>query len=136
MLRLFGLTPDEAVGRNCIDLVHPDDLVRALDNLSYGTTAKRIEVPVRFRLRGAGGEWEVFGGDEFALVAVGRDAAALTAAVRASVREPIASEVTGPLRVTASVGAVDAVPSDSTGALLEVVDARCNRDKQLRRARR
>ena len=77
-----------------------------------------------------------FGGDEFALVAVGRDAAALTEAVRASVREPIASEATGPLRVSASVGAVDAVPSDSTGALLEVVDALCNRDKQLRRARR
>ena len=48
VLRLFGLTPDEAVGRNCIELVHPDDLERALDNLAYGENAKRVEVPVAF----------------------------------------------------------------------------------------
>jgi diguanylate cyclase (GGDEF)-like protein/PAS domain S-box-containing protein len=77
-----------------------------------------------------------FGGDEFALVALGRRADVLVEAVRAVVSEPIATDGSVKLRVTASVGAVDAVPSDSTGSLLEVVDALCNRDKQARRARR
>lgn len=76
------------------------------------------------------------GGDEFALVALGRPAAVLAEAVRAVVSEPVALESGGSVRVGASVGVVDAKPSDTTGALLEVVDSLCYRDKQNRRIRR
>lgn len=57
--RLLGLHPDEAIGRNVLDFVHPDDLPRAVDNLHYGAMAGRVEVPVHFRLRGPDG-WATF----------------------------------------------------------------------------
>lgn len=76
------------------------------------------------------------GGDEFALIALGRPAAVLAKAVRAVVSEPIPLESVGSVRVGASIGAIDAVPSDSSASIVEVVDTLCYRDKQLRRIRR
>jgi len=57
--RLLGLHPSEAIGRNVLDFVHPDDLPRAIENLDYGSMAGRVEVPVQFRLKAADG-WATF----------------------------------------------------------------------------
>ncbi|HUP71803.1 MAG TPA: EAL domain-containing protein [Acidimicrobiales bacterium] len=58
--RILGYTPEELVGTNCMDLIHPDDL-------ASGTIANRRTVtrggsvpPLRVRVRHKSGEWRVF----------------------------------------------------------------------------
>jgi diguanylate cyclase (GGDEF)-like protein/PAS domain S-box-containing protein len=55
----FGLEPHELIGRSCLELVHPDDLERAVDTISYGSGSSRAEVPVNFRLKRPNG-WATF----------------------------------------------------------------------------
>lgn len=52
--RLGGWNPVDLVGRSAMDLVHPDDLVRAAS--AFGTVVgKDVGLPVEFRLAEAGG---------------------------------------------------------------------------------
>ncbi len=55
----LGLSAEELVGRNCLDIVHPDEHERAIATVAYGRGSDRSEVPVTFRLRSTDG-WGSF----------------------------------------------------------------------------
>ncbi|QYG93582.1 diguanylate cyclase [Iamia sp. SCSIO 61187] len=56
---LLRLRPDEVVGTNAFDLVHPDDLERALANIG-GMAQGARPLPGLIRLRRGDGEWVVY----------------------------------------------------------------------------
>ncbi|TML15601.1 MAG: EAL domain-containing protein [Actinobacteria bacterium] len=59
--RVLGYTPDELVGTNAMDLIHPDDLAAGSD--ANRQTLNRdgvVPPPLRIRLRHKSGEWRVF----------------------------------------------------------------------------
>jgi diguanylate cyclase (GGDEF)-like protein/PAS domain S-box-containing protein len=54
--RLLGYEPDETVGKNIADLVHPDDLVGAIEALDDIQTGRPI-TPAIFRILSSDGSW-------------------------------------------------------------------------------
>jgi PAS domain S-box-containing protein len=55
--RILGYTPDERLGRNALDLVHPDDMdavLQALHEVMVGTRANR---PIEYRFLTKSGAW-------------------------------------------------------------------------------
>ena len=58
--RILGYRPEELVGTNSMDLIHPDDL-NAAANANLQTIKRHGAVPpLRLRLRHKSGEWRVF----------------------------------------------------------------------------
>lgn len=54
-VRVFGVWPDELVGRSGFDLIHPDDSARVLATFAEGLTRSRGPVRVEFRLNDPSG---------------------------------------------------------------------------------
>jgi two-component system cell cycle sensor histidine kinase/response regulator CckA len=55
--RLLGYTPEELVGRNAFDLVHPDDRRRAMDIFMTVIGNPAAPLTVKFRFRHKDGSW-------------------------------------------------------------------------------
>jgi PAS domain S-box-containing protein len=55
--RILGYAPDELVGRNCLDLIHPDDAGTIADILRAGVVARGVAAPVEYRFRHKDGSW-------------------------------------------------------------------------------
>jgi PAS domain S-box-containing protein len=55
--RTLGYRPEERVGRNCLELIHPDDEGRARDALDEALRIKGVPVPVEVRARHRDGSW-------------------------------------------------------------------------------
>jgi diguanylate cyclase (GGDEF)-like protein/PAS domain S-box-containing protein len=54
---LLGLEPPELVGQNVLDRLHPDDVERAVLQISAGSAAGVARAITRFRVRHADGSW-------------------------------------------------------------------------------
>jgi PAS domain S-box-containing protein len=78
--RVLGLPPDELIGRNILDRVHPDDLQLVIERVQQAVSSGRAEVACRYQHADGGWRWlEVSGvivpqdGDTYYSVMVGRD---------------------------------------------------------------
>jgi two-component system cell cycle sensor histidine kinase/response regulator CckA len=55
--RLLGYTPDELVGRNVFDLLHPDDVARGRESLVAAAKTRGASQAVEYRCRHKDGRW-------------------------------------------------------------------------------
>ena len=55
--RLLGLVPEDFIGRNMLELVHPDDLEIVAAALSRDLAQPGVHPPAVYRLQAASGEW-------------------------------------------------------------------------------
>ncbi len=55
--RLLGLVPEDLVGRNMLELVHPDDLEAVTTAFSRDVSESGIQPPAVYRFQAASGEW-------------------------------------------------------------------------------
>jgi two-component system cell cycle sensor histidine kinase/response regulator CckA len=55
--RWLGYRPDELVGRNLFDLIHPDDVASGRENLAAAAETGRTSQPVEYRYRHKDGRW-------------------------------------------------------------------------------
>jgi len=60
--RILGYKPEELIGKNVFDLVHPDDLPRAVDVISRGIKVAGAVDALEFRFRHKDGSWRYFNG--------------------------------------------------------------------------
>ena len=58
--RILGYTPDELLGTNAMDLIHPDDLAAGSDANRQTLNRDGAVPPLRIRLRHKSGEWRAF----------------------------------------------------------------------------
>ncbi|MGE0352824.1 MAG: PAS domain S-box protein [Gemmatimonadales bacterium] len=57
-----GIPPEELVGRNLFDLIHPDDIATVMRRFSEVLARPAGPVPVEWRLRSPGGTWRHYEG--------------------------------------------------------------------------
>jgi diguanylate cyclase (GGDEF)-like protein/PAS domain S-box-containing protein len=57
---LLGWDPEEMVGKNALDLVHPDDVEAALEQIRLGRERPGMGRPLTVRVRHRDGSWRVF----------------------------------------------------------------------------
>src|SRR5207249_108657 len=55
--RMFGFEPEEMVGRQGFEFVHPEDLSGVLEVYRSGVANPESGIPVRFRQRRKDGSW-------------------------------------------------------------------------------
>ena len=55
--RLLGLVPEDFIGRNMLELVHPDDLEAVMAAFSRDISEPGIQPPGVYRFQGASGQW-------------------------------------------------------------------------------
>jgi two-component system, cell cycle sensor histidine kinase and response regulator CckA len=60
--RVLGYTPDELVGRNLFDLLHPDDVARVREKFDEAAASGRPSPPVEYRYRHKDGGWRMLEG--------------------------------------------------------------------------
>jgi PAS domain S-box-containing protein len=58
--RVLGYQPEEWIGTNAFDRVHPDDLEHVTDAFTEHMSEEGISLPVEFRTRSKNGEWRYF----------------------------------------------------------------------------
>lgn len=70
-LRYLGFTPEEIVGRQVSDFIHPDDLKAIQEGLQRALVGAQRAAPIEYRLRHKDGSWRVI--QSHGRSAVGRD---------------------------------------------------------------
>ncbi|HEX8392074.1 MAG TPA: EAL domain-containing protein [Longimicrobium sp.] len=60
--RLVGYDAEELIGRNILDLLHPDDVAGLLDELRAARGVPATGLPLEVRVRHRNGEWRIFEG--------------------------------------------------------------------------
>jgi PAS domain S-box-containing protein len=60
--RLLGYKPEELVGRNCAEILHPDDVALAMEHLRDSVLAPELDRTMEFRCRRKDGSWCCFEG--------------------------------------------------------------------------
>lgn len=122
------------VGVACMDL---DDFKPINDTFGHATGDWVLcEIASRLHTAIAGhGIAARLGGDEFALLVIDGDTAAIAAAARAALFEPIVIDQKS-MRVGVSIGVATATPGEPAELLMDRTDALAYLDKQSRKSRR
>jgi diguanylate cyclase (GGDEF)-like protein/PAS domain S-box-containing protein len=60
--RLLDWEPEELIGRSVLEIVHPDDLEHALNDLRATRGAPGVGLPIEVRVRHKNGSWRIFEG--------------------------------------------------------------------------
>lgn len=55
--RILGYSPDELIGRCCMDYIHPDDIARVQKALERAMSNPEVQFPAELRFRHQSGEW-------------------------------------------------------------------------------
>ncbi len=58
VVNVLGFTPEDVLGLACFDLVHPDDLVKAIDNCLRPLVLEKKETQFRFRMRAKNNQYK------------------------------------------------------------------------------
>jgi len=56
-VRVLGYDPEDLVGRNCFEFIHPDDVERTRQTLEEALAKPRLPVEIEARVRGKDGQW-------------------------------------------------------------------------------
>jgi diguanylate cyclase (GGDEF)-like protein/PAS domain S-box-containing protein len=60
VLHLLGWSPEELIGRNALEILHPDDVAAALEQIELSVEQPGFGQPLTVRVRHRNGSWRVF----------------------------------------------------------------------------
>jgi diguanylate cyclase (GGDEF)-like protein/PAS domain S-box-containing protein len=60
--RLLGWDPEELIGRSVLEILHPEDAARVMEDLRAGRAMPGTGLPIEVRVRSREGEWRIFEG--------------------------------------------------------------------------